>query len=213
MKKLLIAVFIVGLSVSMAHAGVVTLDFQGLGNLEPVENYYNGGFGGNGSGPGPNYGIVFGSDSLAIINAANGGTGNTGNEPGGGTTCLFFLSGPGDVMDVAAGFTTGFSFYYSAPYYTGSVTVWSGLDGTGTLLASLSLSTTPAGSPTYSVWEPIGVSFAGTAESAIFSGTANYIAFDYVTLGASSPSVPEPATLLLLGSGLLGLAGLRWRRN
>jgi hypothetical protein len=30
--------------------------------------------------------------------------------------------------------------------------------------------------------------------------------------GGNSQEVPEPATLLLLGSGLVGLAGLRWRR-
>ena len=208
------AVFIVGISVSMAHASV-SLNFVGLQNLEPVENYYNGGLGGLGSGPGPNYGIVFGPDSLAIINAASGGTGNTLNEPGGGNTCLFFLSGPGDVMDVAAGFTTGFSFYYAAPIYPGSVTVWSGLDGTGTLLATLSLGLTPDGLSLYgydySIWQAVGVSFPGIAESAIFSGTANYIAFADVTLGAASPSVPEPATLLLLGSGLVGLAALKKR--
>jgi len=41
-------------------------------------------------------------------------------------------------MDVAAGFTTGFSFYYSSAD-AGSVDVYSGLDGTGTLLASVPL--------------------------------------------------------------------------
>jgi len=212
MRKLLMALLMVGLLASTAYASV-TMSFQGLGNLEPVDNYYNGGFGGSGSGPGPNYGVVWGSDSLALINSSSGGTGNTGNEPSGGNTCLIFLSGAGDIMDVAAGFTTGFSFYYSAPYYPGSVTVYSGLDGTGTQLAYLSLATTPAGPPgeNYSIWQPIGVTFSGTAESAIFSGTANYIAFDYVTLGASSPSVPEPATILLLGSGLVGLAALKKR--
>ena len=213
MRKLLMALLMVGLLGSTAYASV-TMSFQGLGNLEPVDNYYNGGLGGFGTGPGPNYGVVWGSDSLAIINSSSGGSGNTGNEPSGGNTCLYFLSGPGDVMDVAAGFTTGFSFYYSAPYLTGSVAVYSGLDGTGTELAYLSLALTPAGPPgeNYSIWQPVGVTFAGTAESAIFSGSANYIAFDQVTLGASRPpSTPEPATLLLLGSGLVGLAALKKR--
>ena len=215
MRKLLMALLMVGLLASSAYASI-TLNFQGLQNLEPVESYYNGGLGGFGSGPGPNYGITFGSDSLAIINAASGGTGNTFNEPFGGTTCLFFLSGPGDLMNVPAGFTTGFSFYYSSPFATGSISVYSGLNGTGTLLAYLSLPETPNGVPTfsynYAFWEPIGVSFSGTAESALFSGSANYIAFDDVTLGASRPpGAPEPATILLLGSGLVGLAALKKR--
>ena len=48
-------------------------------------------------------------------------------------------------MDDPAGFTTGFSFNYSAYADAGAVTVWSGLDGTGTLLATLTLPTTPNG--------------------------------------------------------------------
>lgn len=57
----------------------ITLTFEGLQDNEQVLNYYNGGFGGNGSGPGPNYGITFGSDSLAIISTAAGGNGNFTN--------------------------------------------------------------------------------------------------------------------------------------
>ena len=32
----------------------VPFDFEGLGDFEAVSNFYNGGTGGNGSGPGPN---------------------------------------------------------------------------------------------------------------------------------------------------------------
>ena len=190
------------------------LSFSGFQQpYEQILSYYDGGYGGSGSGPGPNYGIVFGADALAL---PNGYSSNVGSEPFGATGSMIFLSGTGDVMDVAGGFTTGFSFFYSAPYYPGAVQVYSGLDGTGTLLATLNLSETSSycGSEDYSCWATVGVSFPGTAESAIFTGTANYIAFSDVTLGNSVPQspVPEPSSLLMFGSGVLGLAGALRRK-
>src|ERR1039457_1379169 len=113
-----------------AHAGVITLTFEGLQDLEPVQNYYSAGFGGFGSGPGPNDGVVFTGNSLAIIDDDKGGTGNFCCNPS-GKTILFFLSGTADTMNVAAGFTTGFSFFYSAGGGQGGfVNVWSGLNDT-----------------------------------------------------------------------------------
>jgi PEP-CTERM motif len=207
------------LAVASARAGTIVLTFEGLQNLEPVLNYYNGGLGGFGSGPGPNFGITFGSDSLGIVSVAVGGSGNFSGAPT-MPTVLFFLSGPGDVMDVPAGFTTGFSFFYSAINEPGVVSVWSGLNATGTMLASLDLPVTPSepGTPgcpfgQYCPWFPVGVSFSGTAESVNFSGTANQIGFDNITLGSKTPVVPEPATLTLFGSGLLSLVGVVRRRR
>ena len=218
-RTVLLLVSLLVLSVVSATAGTTVLTFEGLQDEEAILNYYNGGFGGNGSGPGPNYGITFGADSLAIISGANGGSGNFSGAPS-MPTIAFFLSGAGDVMDVPGGFDTGFSFYYSAINDSGTVNVYSGLDGTGSLLASIYLPVTPSGgSPecTYGAfcpWFPIGVSFAGTAESAVFTGTANQIGFDNITLGASTPvGAPEPTTLALLGSGLLGLLGMNRRRK
>jgi hypothetical protein len=215
---LLVVVFAV--TVSLARAGTVVLTFEGLQNQEPIMSYYNGGLGGFGSGPGPSYGITFGADSLAIISGAAGGTGNFSGSPS-GTTIAFFLSGAGDVMDVPVGFDTGFSFFYSAVVYPGSVTVWDGLDGAGTLLATLDLPVTPSGGApectygSYCPWFPIGVPFSGTAESVVFSGTANYIGFDNITLGASTPEgqVPEPGTMALFGSGLAFLRMMRRRKK
>src|ERR1039458_6204384 len=109
MRRVFLVFAFVAVFALAANAGVVTLTFEGIGDEAPVGNYYNG-------GAGAKYGIQFGSDSLALISLADGGSGNFDGNPS-GDTILFFLSGPGDVMDVAAGFTTGFSFYYSAPVY------------------------------------------------------------------------------------------------
>ena len=203
-----LAVIVTISCIATANATIV-LDFSGLQNLEPIENYYNGGNGGFGSGPGPSYGIGFGSDSLAIISELDGGTGNFQNAPG-GSTIAFFLQGNGDVMDKASGFTTGFSFYYSASS-PGSVSVYSGLDGSGTQLTTLDLPTTPqtnGGSTYYNTWYPVGVNFAGTAESVVFSGAANYIGFSDITLGSATAggTIPEPSTCIVWS--LLGGIGV-----
>lgn len=221
MKRTFLLALSLGLGSTLAAvASPITLTFTGLQNLEPINNFYNGGTGGFGSTGGTNYGIGFSSDSLAIISSEAGGTGNVGNIPAPGTnTVAFFLSGAGDTMDVAAGFSTGFAFYYSSVSFAGTVSVYSGLDGTGTLLAVDAL--TPNGSfcdpnEAFSCWTNSGVSFAGTAESAIFSGVANQIAFADITLGAAAvppATTPEPTGIALLGTGLVGLAGLVRRRR
>lgn len=214
LKMALVAVLALG-ALASAHAVPIVLTFEGLQDLEPVDSFYNGGLGGSGSGPGPNYGITFGADSLAAIDLDAGGSGNIANEPS-PNTVVFFLSGPGVVMNVPAGFTTGFSFFYSG-IQPGSVSVYDGLNGTGTLLASLNLSPTPPGpgdpnGGAYGVWAPIGVSFAGVAKSVNFSGAANFIAFDNITLGSQTPgAIPEPSTIVLFVSGL-GVAAAARRR-
>jgi hypothetical protein len=221
MKRLFFTLVALGMlySSSPSRAATTVLTFEGLQNLEPILNYYNGGLGGLGSGPGPNDGIVFGPDSLAIIQQAVGGSGNFFNNPS-GVTIGFFLSGPGDVMDVPGGFDTGFSFFYDAANFPGTVTVWSGLDGTGMQLASLNLAVTPHVGPdpyTYDNWAAQGVSFSGTAESVVFTGTANQIGFDDITLGSDvpggGPTAPAPAALVLYAIGFSGLPVLLRRRK
>src|SRR5438876_738257 len=136
MKKLLVAIGCVLLVAPQARAATVVLDFEGLQNLESILNFYNGGTGSLGSA-GPNYGIQFGADALSVIDSDNGGSGNIANEPS-PSTAAFFLTGPGDIMNVAAGFDTGFSFFYTAAS-DGTVTVYDGLNGSGSVLATLLL--------------------------------------------------------------------------
>jgi hypothetical protein len=211
-------------AVQSANATVFVLNFAGLnGNAEEgVANYYNGGTGSLGSGPGPNYGIVFTSNALAC-SGQPGGTCNTAEIPGGaGANALFFLGGGAATMNVAAGFTTGFSFFYSAVNNPGFINVWSGLNDTGTLLATLNLPTTPNdGDPgcqgtNFCPYVATNVAFAGTAESVDFGGSANQVAFADVTLGSNTAGgTPEPATwaMMLLGFGGMGAAMRSARRR
>jgi hypothetical protein len=195
--------------VSSSALSQTVLTFEGLKDQEPVNNFYNGGTGGLGSGPGGNFGITFTPTSLAIIEAAQGGSGNFSGEPS-PKTILFFLTGTA-TMNVASGFTNGFSFYYSAVNQPGVVNVWSGPNATGTMLASLALPVTPSGGPgctgSFCPWFPIGVTFSGTAHSVDFGGTVNQIGFDNITIGSATPGGASNPTVPTLGDpALIALA-------
>ena len=208
--------------VAMAVAGgtaaqaAFSLNFVGLNDGELVNNYYDGGFGSLGSGPGPSYGVTMANAYVLNEYSENEGLLNPGPNS------ITFLSGSGAVMDVAAGFTTGFSFNYSAPFYAGTITVWSGLDGTGTELASLTLATTENGAGmtgclghNYCPLVSDGVTFSGTAESVNFGGTADYVVYDNITVGSAvvMTGVPEPSTWAMLIVGMASMGGLGYYRS
>jgi hypothetical protein len=229
MKKLILAAAVFALSSSVTQAAIV-LDFEGIApypndNSVLIQNYYNGGTASNGNS-GPNLGVAFSANSLLIcLNSLSVTCSNTsrgGLAPTSAQGALFFLSGAQSIMNVAAGFDTGFSFNYASASQPGSVSVFDGLDGTGNLLATFALSPNATGCPAYGAgfcpFAPIGVSFAGIARSVSFAGVANQIVFDDITFGSATPittgSVPEPATWLtmILGLGLTG-AAIRRRRQ
>ncbi|MBK9305922.1 MAG: PEP-CTERM sorting domain-containing protein [Nitrospira sp.] len=193
---------------SQQAEAISVLDFEGLQSLEEVGNFYNGGLGGSGSGPGPNFGVIFSDNSITLQESHP--LANFTNPPSAETT-VFFLTGTADTMNVPAGFDTGFSFFYSSTTFNGSVTVWDGLNGTGNILATLNLAALGSCGPPdpFCNWEPVGVNFSGVARSVDFSGVANQIGFDNITLESATPggaAIPEPATIALLGLALLSLA-------
>jgi len=223
---------LLGISLLLGAAGsaladTVVLKFENIvpsgSQSSPVGDYYNGT-----GGAANNFGITFSSNALAVCmntpgdicsNGSRGGLGDPTSQKG----ALFFLEGSQTYMNDAAGFTTGFSVFYTAVNNPGSLSVYSGLNGTGTLLATLGLPVTGSScsavySASFCPFYAIGVSFVGTAESISFAGVANQIAFDDVTFGSATPgdpgtpTVPEPSTLVMLLTGA-GAAATQIKRR
>ncbi|MEO9468311.1 PEPxxWA-CTERM sorting domain-containing protein [Parasphingorhabdus sp.] len=208
MKKLLLIAAAASVAAASAPAAaVVTLDFEGIGDNNPVGNFYA-----------PEY--VFSDATLALVDADAGGNGNFANEPT-SDTVMFFLDANNAVLDVTNGFDTGFSFFYTSST-AATVSVWSGLGATGSLLGSIDLTAQHTdncvGDPngTFCNWDAIGIDFAGTAFSIDFGGTANFTAYDNITFGSATPggAVPEPATwaFMIFGFGAIGGAMRRQRK-
>lgn len=200
---------------SSANAQVFQLTFEGLKNNEEVRDFYNAGTGSLGSS-GPNYGVSFNNNALALIDSdATGGTGNIANEPS-PNTVINWGAGASVVMNVPSGFNTGFSFYYSSSAPV-TVTLYDGMNASGTILATINLTAQHnangcSGDPNgaYCNWSQAGASFSGTVRSVDFSGGVVNTAYDNITFGNSTPTVPAPAQSIptLSEWGILILTGL-----
>ncbi len=185
---------------SIALMGVVTatadqLDFNDLQVGEEVLGYYDGGFGSLGTGPGPTLGVTFTADFFTVDQGVFG--------PPSQAEELTTTSGIMDVLPAFGGSGGTFSFYYtnSGPN-NGAVSLYSGLDGTGSLVTTISLPPTP----TFSAASPLA-GLPGPFESAIFTGTAGTLVFDNVTFSPPGvgPVLPEPSSISLLFIGLLAV--------
>jgi hypothetical protein len=229
------ALVIAGLGLGAgAHAATITLPLGNVKSGADILQYFNGGADSVPTdGSGPNLGISFSANGTAQkAGTTSTSDGRFENNPSGQGEVLFFSSSTTttSTLNYAAGFSA-LSFNYSisgnnsnlgstSAYSSASVELWSGLNGTGTVLDTLTL--TPVANPggcaghgdVYCNWQvaSTGPTNFGTAESITFgaNSTSAFTEFDGLTL--TPAPVPLPAAAWLLLSGLASLAGAARRR-
>lgn len=187
-----------------ASAATVTLDFNAASGAygASVNNLYNGGTDSAGAS-GPNYGISFTGSVLELNN--NDGLGIT-YFTGSPTQTVFYVNPPPDVtgvMNVAGGFSGALGLTYSSNSAPTTVSIYAGLNDTGTLLSSFSLANNNNG------WTAVSQSFTGVAESVAFGSNGGQTLYTDISV---SP-VPLPASGLLMSFGVAGLALVGARRR
>jgi hypothetical protein len=165
-------------------SSLIVLDFEGLGNIDPINEFYNGGTSGQGFS-GTNYGISFSPTARGLIAFNSGGTGNFSNPPS-GITGMYYTS-TNTAINRADGFKTEISFYYSSASFPSLVEIYSELGGTGDLLASQSLPATGS----FSTFSNITIPFTGMAKSVAFSGAGSESLIDDFAF-TPYQSVPVP---------------------
>jgi hypothetical protein len=168
-----------------ASASSFTLNFDQIGIGQQVGNFYNGDF------VGADFGVSF-NDFYTVS-----GFGET-SQPN-----LAYSAGSTGIIDVFGGFR-GVSFAYGN-FSSTTYNVWSGLDGTGTLLGSTTLTGTPL------AFSLGSVAFSGEAHSLVMLGGAGQMGIDDLTLSTTA-AVPEPASVGLMLAGL-ALVGATVRRR
>lgn len=194
-----------------ASAGVV-LDFEGLKDDEPVQNFYNGGAGGLGSA-GTNYGVAFGADAVAVVRVHP-----FPGDPSPPTVLELDSLNPSNegqpltmTMNVSAGFKQQLNFWDIAILRAASVTIWSGQNGGGTMLAQMSLPLVPVNNEVFT--GAVSMPFAGTAGSVVFAGGDQQLVIEDISFGPL-PNVPEPRQWWYCAAiGLLWLCRVHARRR
>lgn len=209
MKLITTAALVLAATTSAWAEAPITIDFEGaVGYVNPIAEFYNGGTDGAGNS-GPNLGVSFTDAAVGVSNDAY--FSYYSNAPTMGTVMTAFDTTA--TMNVAKGFSGQLTFWYASSAATvDAVTIYSGLDGTGTLLASASLfgnaslgcSDTP-----FCHFDLTSVQFDGIAKSVNFGGNAQYVAYDNIGI----TPVPEVHAYVMLAAGLLVMSFIKRRQS
>jgi hypothetical protein len=209
MKLITTAALVLAATTSAWADAPITIDFEGaVGYVNPIAEFYNGGTDGAGN-TGPNLGVSFTDAAVGVSNDVY--FSYYSNAPTMGTVMAAFDGTA--TMNVAKGFSGKLTFWYASSVTTlDAVNIYSGLNGTGTLLASASLfgnaslgcSDTP-----FCRFDMTSVKFAGVAQSVNFGGNAQFVAYDNIGI----TPVPELDTFMMLAAGLVAMAFIKRRQQ